>query len=59
MVVDMLDLDNLAHRLEDFVGQQIELKHETHSRFSWLMLSPNFYGIGINLKKLFPRKRSR
>jgi len=55
MAVDMLDLSNLAMRLKDFVGYEAKPKSGKTSRFSWLMLSPNFYGIGINLKKFFSR----
>jgi hypothetical protein len=54
MAVDMLDLSNLATRLEDFVGQAARRK-----RFSWLMMKPNFYGIGIDFNRLLSRRSRR
>ena len=51
MAIDMLDLSNLAARLEDFVGTRSENVNQGRKRFSWLILKPSIYGIGIDLKK--------
>ena len=52
MAIDMLDLSNLAKRLEDFVGKRSENVNGGKKRFPWLILKPNFYGIGIDFKKI-------
>jgi len=52
MAIDMLDLSNVAERLEDFVGTKGEAANEGKRKFSWLIMKPNFYGIGVDLRKL-------
>jgi hypothetical protein len=46
MVLDMLDLSNLAERLEDFIGRK---------QNKVLRLKPEFYGLGIDLKQVFTK----
>jgi hypothetical protein len=52
MAIDMWDLSNLAERLEDFVGSKSDNINGVKKRFAWLILQPNFQGIGIDLKKI-------
>lgn len=52
MAVDMLDLGNLAERLEDFVGTKGEIADEGKRKIPWLIIKPNFYGIGVDLRKI-------
>lgn len=50
MIIDYLDLANLAQRLRTFLEQE-----SSTSRLSVLELKPNIYGIGVDLKLLFGR----
>jgi len=52
MAIDMLDLSNLAERLEDFIGTKGEVANEGKRKFSWLIMKPNFYGIGVDLRRI-------
>lgn len=52
MAIDMLDLSNLAERLEDFVGTKGENVSGGKKRIPWLIMKPNFYGIGLDLRKM-------
>jgi len=52
MASDMLDLSNLAERLGDFVGKKSKDVNRVKKRLPWLILNPNFYGMGIDLRKM-------
>ena len=61
MAGDLLDLGNVASRLNDYVGK-IEIKTEKHGSLNDIIeVKPNFIGIGINfnnlLRKIFPPKK--
>jgi len=52
MAVDMIYLINVAERLEDFVGKKPGTIVDDKQKVPWLMLRPNLYGIGVDLKKI-------
>jgi hypothetical protein len=51
MAADMIDLVNVAERLEDFIGEKYATNNDKQ-RLPWLMLRPNFYGIGVDIKRI-------
>ncbi len=55
MALSMKDLSNLAERLDDFVGKKVVRKEKGKSIMDALELKPNWFGLGINLKKLASR----
>lgn len=53
MAIDLLDLSNLASRLDDFIGKESSVEDKKRrKRLPWLTLNPNMYGIGIDLRKI-------
>ncbi len=52
VMIDFQDLSNLASRLETFVGLEAPKEVLTD-----LHLKPNFFGIGLNLNRIFARFR--
>ena len=51
MAADLLDLDNAAGRLEDFIGRT-DLKEKNRTVNDIFEFKPNFYGVGININNL-------
>lgn len=52
MAGDMIDLTNLSARLNDYVGKR-QSNNKVERVLDSLEAKPNFYGFGIDLKKLF------
>lgn len=59
MAVDMIDLRNLVKRLQDFIGKKTKPKQVKQSFLDIIKLEPNWFGIGLNLKKLIARKKEK
>lgn len=60
MAAEMLDLTNLATRLQDFVGKKNNYSNSTVGLNEVIDLKPNFMGLGLNInaliKKFFKKK---
>jgi len=53
MAIDMIDLSNLAARLEDFIGKKTKSKQKAW--YDIFELKPNILGLGINFNKLIEK----
>ncbi|MBA4320141.1 MAG: hypothetical protein C0412_17210 [Flavobacterium sp.] len=52
-VADLLDLTNLASRLQDYIGKKMKENSKDISLNEVVDVKPNFMGIGINFNALF------
>ncbi|MBX2991557.1 MAG: hypothetical protein KF749_10380 [Bacteroidetes bacterium] len=55
MAAGMLDLKNLATRLENFIGKKMQTENSRLGINQLIELKPNFFGIGLNINALIHR----
>jgi len=59
MAAGMLDLMNLASRLEDFVGKKTKATNSNVGLNEVVDLKPNFFGLGVNINALIKKFRRK
>ena len=55
MAIGLMDLSNLAERLNDYIGKSIKKVSATEELNNIVDLKPNFFGIGININAFIKR----